>query len=537
MPTITITDGVPSQPITVVQFDASTVTLVLNDAVDPDNNEFRAFINHIDGYALSQPYVVLTRVSGNTFTLALSAFNTAVAGTAYLQVMEVDGTGEIIRSHPYGARTLPFIIRPAEWPTRLNPFLNYTHGPRDAFFHGDYGVRPVNSAANNRSQLQDALDNAALDNGNRVVEIVRGGYHDIDAKVTVPAGVSLIMAEDATLRAANFAGEAVLCESHGNLNGMSRVKVNLRRQTLQWYDPTSPGDTDSIGLLAKNCFHTIFEVNADRFVTGVELRGDGEGCASNQVRVQMLRNNKVGVRGLAVNDGYCNENRVFGNCIKKDTNYGSGGIHGVIAGTKAIDLSMTGDYDSIYGIGGWKVEYMNLEGDSDEYTIDIGGNRCFIFENRHEDNLVPIYYRAGSSNNKHGGASLDMDIVAALIVDSGTNNLSLTSQVRRWVAQVYKQGTDLDPVVSNVRLAEFGAPTVGYVPSTGIQTLTWPAGTFTANNAHVNVNFRNWIPATPAPIFTAYVVSDNTVWLRVTDDDGSTSKNTWTAIVELEVFR
>lgn len=120
--TITITNGRPDKHVHVVQYDTDTLELVLNDAVDDENNEFRAHITHLDSVELTIPYVELSRTGENTFDLDLSGVNTSIPGTAFIIIEEVDEETElVVKRHPYAAR-LVMTIRPVLFPQVPHPF-------------------------------------------------------------------------------------------------------------------------------------------------------------------------------------------------------------------------------------------------------------------------------------------------------------------------------------------------------------------------------------------------------------------------------
>lgn len=167
--------------------------------------------------------------------------------------------------------------------------------------------------ADDTSAIASAI--AALQDGDTLYFPATVNGYVTTSPLTIPRFANVIM--DATIWYKGTANDTCLTigDAAGDVNART-LKLSVRRNTTSnWLSESSIG----IKLVNLNqCDVQI--VHATDFTIGVQLIGDGRGFAYNNIRLQRINNNKIGLDLTSTTGGWCNENLFLGGRFAVDSN-------------------------------------------------------------------------------------------------------------------------------------------------------------------------------------------------------------------------
>lgn len=241
------------------------------------------------------------------------------------------------------------------------------------------------------------------------------GSYRTTAPITITRQVSVDMAGRIT---ADHSGTALKLSGLGLSTYYQGVHtINVARKTV------NHADTDSVGLEISGCYNqTVTVLHASWFTVGVLLTSPfGKGCVYNQVYLQALKDNLVGVRLKGLRTGptdsesqWPNQNTFIGGRIS----WGLGTTDRTNARGIQVGTSATGEYLP----NGNVFINMSIEdvGSGGVFATPVeccGNNNTFI-ATRMEGGLNPTFRSSSSNNHWIGGFYGDLSNV----VDEGTQN-------------------------------------------------------------------------------------------------------------------
>lgn len=251
-------------------------------------------------------------------------------------------TNQVENANPVAANSVEFIptaVPPALttnpkriWIDQLAETLNFTvdgvdiHTIADRLDLGEINVKWFGAVGNNVT-IDNAAINAAIAFANSIksatlIPIVYFPYatgYATNATITVPSGISVIMDGQITYTgAADVTALSIGTASIANKD--VTLKLSVERSTLSnWLSESN------IGIKLINTSESEVAIfKASRFTLGVQLLGDGTGVVYNNISLYSLVGNKIGVDCHAINNGWCNENNIFGGRFTVSTGQNNG---------------------------------------------------------------------------------------------------------------------------------------------------------------------------------------------------------------------
>ncbi len=212
--------------------------------------------------------------------------------------------------------------------------------------------------------------------------------------ITINEGITVRM--DSPIVSTVTNGPSLVIGRAGQANCGVRLQVRVRKSTQSdWSNEANVG----IKIINGNACN--IELNESRNATiGVQMLGDGQGCAYNTVRIGYLNNNCIGLDLATANtNGYCNQNIFHGGRFGEESGIGTGHAR---YGVRIKSL------DGIYFLNNANVFYgpsfelrKSEAGSADAIPwLVVDGVHNYIYDARDEGNdLIFARFQNGSFGN------------------------------------------------------------------------------------------------------------------------------------------
>jgi hypothetical protein len=266
-------------------------------------------------------------------------------------------------------------------------------------------VKDFNATGDGTTNDASAIQ-TALDSGSGYITVPGGTYNIGTAGIRIPPSVhGFIMREDATLL---YRGKNVAVLIDGGPYGAAYT-IAIRRVTAEW---DTGEDSSSIGIQFRNVEFSKLTANmVSNFHTGIQMLGDAKGCVENQLYLNLINDNQIGLHLLSKNKGWSNQNLILGGGISISSSHKAR-----LPGTIYVRLDP--------GTNGNTFINTDLENGQAERTLDVYGSGN-IFENLRFEANGPgsIVFHQGADYNIMLGGYFSSGTFDNVVDDDGLANL------------------------------------------------------------------------------------------------------------------